>query len=107
MPTFHRHFPIRFFPTLGVLFVLVGLSSIPFIVPQSTASEPLSNQIEQARSLAATSPREGIDLAKKAADAAQQTGDVIGELQARGLIIDILRASGNDAQDVGLYHEQL
>lgn len=107
MPSLHRHSSPRFSPPLGVLFVLAGLSNIPFLIPQSAASEPLSPQIEQARSLAATSPREGLDLAQKAADAAEHTGDVFGELQARGLIIDILRVFGVTALDVGLYREQM
>ena len=101
-----RHFPARFLSPFGALCALVGVASTLFLGPLSAASEPLSPQIEQARSLAATSPREGLDLAKQVAAAAEQTGDVIGEQQARGLIIDILRNSGN-ALDVALYREQL
>ena len=101
-----RYFPARSLSLVGTLCALVGVASSLFLVPQSAASEPLSSQIEQARSLAATSPREGLDLAKQAADAAEQTGDVIGEVQARGLIVSILRNSGN-ALDVTLYREQL
>ena len=101
-----RHFPARFLSPFCALCALVGVASTLFLSPQTAASKPLSSQIEQARSLASTSPREGLDLAKQVADAAEHTGDVSGELQARGLIIDILRNSGT-ASDVALYREQL
>ena len=106
MFSFLRHFPARFLSPFGALCALVGVASTLFLGPQSAASEPLPPQIEQARSLAATSPREGLDLAKQVADTAEHTGDVIGEVRARGLIIDILRNSGNTL-DVALYREQL
>ena len=106
MFSFLRHYSARFLSQFGAVCALVGVASTLFLGSQTAASKPLSPQIEQARSLAATSPREGLDLAKQVADAAEQTGDVSGELQARGLIIDILRNSGN-ALDVALYREQL
>ena len=101
-----RHFATQFLSLFGALCALVGVVGALFLGSQSAASEPLSLQIEEARSLAATNPREGLDLAKQVADTAEHTGDVIGEVRARGLIVDILRNSGN-ALDVALYREQL
>ena len=106
MLSFPRRYSLRLVPHLKILLLIMGLASALVVLPQDAHSESISAQLEQARLLAATNPREGLDLAKQAAAAAEQTGDAFNELLARAIIIDILRASGT-ASDTALYREQL
>lgn len=106
MASLHFLYFLRLLYRFGLLLVLLG--SVGYLVPPPSiaATELLSSQLERARSLAATSPSDALDLAKRVAESSQQTGDVLTERQARALIVDILRAYGSNA-DVAFYQEQL
>jgi CHAT domain-containing protein len=106
MSFLQSHFLNRYPSALSPILALMWMASVLLLGPQDAASEPISPQLEQARSLAEKSPEQALSLATLVAESSKQKRDTQNETFARALIVDIVRANAN-LVDVPLYREQL